>query len=75
MKLVEVRALELGCVPVGVLGNVVLCYRKADGTYITWRVCIQRITGTDTYQADFSGGDYDMSWDAAKKNLIYRAGY
>ncbi len=67
-SLVRIRAAELGCTLQAVLGNVILCARKSDDTYITWRCTVY-----NNSQVEFISGCYDMSLDAAQLNLIDRA--
>ena len=71
--LVTIRASELGCTVQAVLGNVVLCCRKADDTYITWRARIVSpwVVGND-YQVEFISGCYDMDIHDGHANLIER---
>lgn len=66
-SLVRIRALELGCTVQAVLGNVILCSRKADDTYITWRATIY-----NSNQVEFISGCYDMDKQAGYANLIER---
>ena len=74
LPLVSARALQLGCEVIAVLSSVVLCYRKADNTYITWQVCIQRCDfNTLNYKAVFIDGHYDMTFESGKRSLNERA--
>ena len=68
MEAVRARALELNCYVVAVLDSVILCHR-ADNTFITWRCSIY-----EGNKAEFISGHYDMTADAARVNLIERAG-
>lgn len=63
---ITARAAQLNCTVLSCLSNVILCHR-GDDTYITWRVSV-----TDG-KADFISGCYDMSLEAARRNVIARA--
>ena len=65
--IVTIRASELGCTLQAILGDVILCSRKSDNTYITWRA---RIEGG---HAEFISGCYDMQLQEANLNFIERA--
>ena len=67
MEAVRIRAEELNCNVVAVLGNVILCAR-GDNTFITWRCSIY-----DGNKAEFISGCYDMEAYTAGQNLIERA--
>lgn len=79
MALVTKRAAELNCTVVAVLNNVILCHRKSDDTYITWRCYIRLFrmpaTTTTTLEAIFDAGDYDMNLETGKNNLILRSNW
>ena len=66
--LVTIRASELGCTVQAILGNVILCCRKADDTYITWRATVYNNSAVE-----FISGCYDMSPAEGQANLIERA--
>ena len=66
--LVKVRAAELSCTIQAVLGNVILCCRNSDDTYITWRCTVH-----NNSQVEFISGCYDMDKEAAWTNFIDRA--
>jgi hypothetical protein len=66
--LVKVRAAELQCTIQAVLGNVILCSRNCDDSYITWRCTVY-----NNSQVEFISGCYDMTLKQAEHNLIERA--
>ena len=66
--LVTIRASELGCTVQSVLNDVILCCRKADDTYITWRATVY-----NNSNVEFISGCYDMSERQGIHNLIERA--
>lgn len=65
--IVTIRAYELGCTVQSILGNVILCSRKSDDSYITWRASIYG------GHAEFISGCYDMTQKQGEHNLIERA--
>ena len=67
IEAVRIRAEELNCNVLAVLGNVILCHRS-DNTFITWRCSIY-----EGNKAEFISGCYDMTADVAGKNLVERA--
>jgi hypothetical protein len=67
-NLVKIRACELGCTVQAVLGNVILCARASDDTYITWRCAVY-----NNSKVEFISGCYDMDKQAAWTNFIERA--
>ncbi len=67
-SLVRIRASELGCTVQAVLGNVILCSRKGDDTFITWRATIY-----NSNQVEFISGCYDMTQRQGEHNLIERS--
>lgn len=68
MCLVKIRAAELGCTVQAVLDSVILCARKSDDTYITWRCAVY-----NNFTVDFTSGCYDMTLKQGGHNLIERA--
>lgn len=66
--LVKIRAAQLNCTLQAVLGNVILCIRNSDNTYITWRCAVY-----NNNHVEFISGCYDMDETAAIANFIERA--
>ena len=66
--LVLIRASELGCTVQAILGDIILCCRKADDTYITWRATVY-----NNSKVEFISGCYDMTARQGEHNLIERA--
>jgi len=86
MTLATKRAAELNCTIVAVLNNVILCHRKGDDTYITWKCYIQRVTikrekfitgihTTTAFKALFDAGAYDMDLKTGQNSLISRSNW
>ena len=67
-SLVRIRAAELDCTLQAVLGNVILCARNSDNTYITWRCAVY-----NNSKVEFISGCYDMSYESALHNFYERA--
>ena len=68
MCLVKIRAAQLRCTVQAVLGNVILCARNSDDTYITWRCAVY-----NNSNVEFISGCYDMNKPVAWANFIERA--
>ncbi len=76
MTLATKRAAELNCTIVAVLNNVILCHRKGDDSYITWKCYIQRCSFNDLkFKAIFDAGDYDMDLKTGQNSLISRSNW
>jgi len=67
-NLVKIRAAQLDCTLQAVLGNVILCNRKSDNTYVTWRCAVY-----NNSKVEFISGCYDMDKPTAWTNFIERA--
>jgi len=68
---IQKRAGNLNCELVEILGNVILCHRIKDNTFITWRL----LDNSENDQAEFISGCYDMNIKNGIKSLIERSGY
>lgn len=68
MCLVKIRAAQLNCTVQAVLGNVILCNRNSDDTFITWRCHVY-----DNSKVEFISGCYDMTELTGWLNFMDRA--
>ena len=67
-SLVREQAAHLDCSVQAILGNVILCSRKSDDTFITWQATVYNLN-----TVEFISGCYDMTEEQGTANLIERA--